>query len=291
MLRVSKNLLSSLGVDTSSLYQTLSARSIAAALREQDLGSLVADLREVVPDVSDQYTDSFANEDYRRYWELKIRGQQAFQIRSVLDTLTRIDGGDLSVVDIGDSSGNHAAYIQALAPQGKVKEIISANLDPVAVQKIKDKGGKAYLCRAEDLGELDINPDLLLCFETLEHLIDPVGFLRRLACSDSAEHLLLTVPYRRDSRFGGYHLRAVDQGGSETLSPEKVHIHEYCLEDWLLLAHFSGWRSLFAEIYLQYPRRSIYRLSAPLWRKLDFEGYVGILLKRDLRFSDQYTGW
>lgn len=279
------------GVDTTALYQKLSAASIQRSLREQGLVRIRDDLRRIVPDVADQYTAGFDAVAFERYWEVKMRGLHAFQTSCALDAIAHLGRGDLTVVDLGDSSGNHAAYLRALAPEGSVKRVISINLDQTAVDKINAKGGEAILARVEDVKLDGLRPDLMISFETLEHILDPIGFLRGLAVADSAAHIVISVPYRRDSRFGGTLMRAPLQQMSQQITPEETHIFELSPQDWELLARFAGFKSVFRRVYLQYPRRSPLRLMAPLWRRLDFEGFLVLFLERDFSLSDRYTGW
>jgi hypothetical protein len=153
------------------------------------------------------------------------------------------------------------------------------------------EGGEAILCRAEELDTINISPDLLISFEMLEHLTDPAKFLHNLAENGSADNLLISVPYRKMSQFGGSHLRLNINELPDTMSAEDVHIYEFSVDDWLLLAKFSGWKPVFTKVYWQYPRNNIGRIMQPLWRETDFEGFVVMFLKRDLSFSKQYTGW
>lgn len=244
-----------------------------------------------MPDVSDQYTRHFDQADFDFYWEKKMRGLHAFQISCALQALTQLDGEKLTIVDLGDSSGNHAAYLRALAPKGSVGRIIGVNLDETAVSKIRSKGGEAIHSRVEDIVLEGVRPDLIMCFETLEHIIDPIKFLRNLSGSRVADHLILTVPYRKNSRFGGSLLRQPIQSLPSEITPEETHIFELSPEDWRLLALFAGYRTIFTRIYRQYPRKSILRVTKPIWQTLDFEGFVGLFLERDRSLSDKYAGW
>tara|TARA_Y100001970_G_scaffold179552_1_gene218602 strand:+ start:14657 stop:15499 length:843 start_codon:yes stop_codon:yes gene_type:complete len=280
-----------MGVDTGALYQKLSASSIRAALAEQDLAKLCNRLREIVPDVTDHYTQSFDQVAFERYWETKMRGLHAFQTSCALDAMAHLDRQGLTIVDLGDSSGNHAAYLRALAPEGTVSRVVSVNMDEAAIDKINAKGGEAVLARVEDFSFDGVRPDLLMSFETLEHILDPIGFLRSLAVADTAEHIVLSVPFRRKSRFGGALMRRSPKDLPAQITPEETHIFELSPVDWELLARFAGFRKIFARVYLQYPKRSPLRVTAPLWRRLDFEGFLVLFLERDNRLADCYTGW
>lgn len=291
MLSVVKKMLRLLGFDTRALYQNLSAASLRAAIEAQGLEPICDKLHKVVPDLRDQFTGVLDETEYRRYWELKMRGLHAWQTLLALEALKHIGGAGLTLADIGDSSGNHGLYLKALAAPGKIARFISVNLDPVAVAKVQAKGGESILSRAEDLEHSDLRPDLFLSFQTLEHLTDPVRFLHGLAIKGSADWMVLTVPYRRASRFGGGHLRLPESELPAKLTAEDVHIYEFSPEDWALLCRFAGWRPEHTTLYRQYPPRPPLRLTAPLWRALDFEGFFGMILARDLSLARRYVDW
>jgi hypothetical protein len=291
MLSTAISLARGLGIDTRAVYQRMAAGSLEAALKDQGLAELCARLRQIRPDLSDHYTGAFDRDEYLRYWEPKMRGLHAWQVRCALQAMERMGGQDLVLADIGDSSGNHGAYIRALAPAGQVQRVVSVNLDPVAVDKVRARGGDAILSRAEELDLQGLAADLFLSFETIEHLTDPVRFLHGLAHRGRAKYLLMTVPYRRESRFGGSHLRLAEGNLPERMTAEDVHIYEFSPDDWLLLARFAGFKPVFTDIYRQYPMRSPLRLTAPLWRRLDFEGFFAAFLERDLTLSNRYVDW
>lgn len=291
MLSTAKTVARAAGLDTRALYQKLSAASIEAAVAEQGLAELAGRLRQVIPDISDQYTGGFDPEEYRRYWEIKMRGLHAFQVRLMLDSMAHLGRKGLVLADIGDSSGNHARYLQALAEPGSIERVVSVNLDPVAVEKVRAKGGDSILARAEEMDLEGVRPHLFMSFEMVEHLTDPIRFLHRLAERGSAEHLLMTVPLSPTSRFGGFDLRQPEGQMPARFTAEEVHLFELCPADWLLLARFAGWRPVFQRRYHQYPLRSALRLTAPLWRRLDFPGFWGVLLERDMTVATRYADW
>lgn len=291
VMAAAKTLARSFGVDTRAAYQRLSAASIRAAVAEQGLAPLVERLRQIIPDITDQYTGGFDPVEYQRYWETKMRGLHAFQVGLMLDSIAIIGRSGLVLADIGDSSGNHARYLQALAPAGAVERVISVNLDPVAVAKVASKGGDSLLCRAEEMDLEGVRPDLFTSFEMVEHLTDPIRFLHRLAERGSAEHVLMTVPLVKSSRFGGVDLRQPESAMPARFNAEEVHLFELSPPDWLLLARFAGWRPVMTRSYRQYPRLGPLRITQPLWRHLDFEGFWGVLLQRDLGVASRYADW
>jgi SAM-dependent methyltransferase len=279
----------SLGLDTRALYQKLSAASLDAAAKEQDLLDLRQRLRAILPDIRDQYSLAMDEAEYLRYWECKMRSLHAFQVQTALKAIAHLGGSDLVLVDIGDSCGNHAAYLKALEP--RIKRVISVNLDPVAVEKVKAKGGDALLARAEEMDLEGVAPDLFMSFEMVEHLTDPLRFLHRLATLGRSPWLLMTVPYVRQSRFGGRELDMAAHALPSTITAEEMHLFELSPRDWVRLARFSGFSPVLQRIYRQYPTRHPLVVTAPLWARLDFEGFFAVLLKRDLSLANRYTAW
>jgi hypothetical protein len=280
--------LRAMGIDARRAFQTVSRASLQAAIVEQRLDDTVGHLRRLVPDPSDQYSHDFDSAEFARYWELKMRGLQAFQVNSALEAIARIGRANLTLADIGDSSGNHGIYIRGLAAQGQVGRYVSVNMDPIAVEKIRRKGGTAELSRAEGLPE-NLEADLYLSFETVEHLTDPLRFFHSLSARKA--DVIFSVPFCRSSRFGGHMLRQPLSALPESLTPEVLHIFELSPTDWRLLTHLAGFRCLQQRVYLQYPCRHPLRITRLLWRRLDFEGFVTFHLTPDENLSRRYTGW
>lgn len=245
------------------LYDLL-RRSIAAGSKQRGDAHLKKRLAEIAPDLSRQYTNFSVDTPYLVE---NVRSMHAFQI-GLLQSAILLTQDPRVLVDIGDSAGTHAAYLKAMKPQ---LEVYSANLDPVAVAKIRAKGLKAELCRAEDL---KMRADIFFSFEMLEHLTDPFSFLHRLSERGGCEHFVVTVPFVRRSRVGMHQLRH----GRGAMNAENTHILELSPADWRLAFEFAGWRVVEEDIYLQYPTWHPLWLTKPLWRKVDFEGFYGAIL-------------
>jgi hypothetical protein len=286
-----KSLLRKLGLNPTKVFQTLSRLSLQSALREQRLLDLCEKLRQIVPDISDQYTQTIELEEYREFRELKTRGMHAFQVQRILQTIAAIKHDNITIADIGDSSGNHGAYIKALDTNNRIGRFLSVNLDPVAVKKVRSKGGEAIQCRAEELNVEGIKPDIVLLFEILEHLTDPIRFLHGLASDGNVDQIIATVPYRRKSRFGGAYLHMPKHKMPDTFNAENIHLFELNPEDWILLAKFAGYRTVSAPIYYQYPKRAFLRILSIMWRRYDFEGFLALHLVRDNELSERYVDW
>lgn len=164
----------------------------------------------------------------------------------------------------------------------------SINIDPAAIERIKAKDLKAVCDRAENVAKYVNKVDIALCFETLEHLMNPCEFLHRLSYKTNTTYLIITVPYVKRSRVGLHYIR---RNWNVVINAENTHIFELNPEDWKLLVIHSGWKVIQQKIYYQYPKWGFYRLTKPIWRKYDFEGFLGLILKRDHTYSDRYKDW
>ncbi|MBP7529548.1 MAG: methyltransferase domain-containing protein [Syntrophorhabdaceae bacterium] len=277
-----------LGIDINALLEGISAWSIRMTYGENGLKDLVARLREIIPDISRQ--EESEKDVFDAYIELKRRTLQAFQCRLMLQMLKSRAQNVATVVDIGDSAGTHMLYLKALAGENLRLDTVSVNLDPRAIEKIRQRGLDGVLCRAEDLDLGDRKIDVFTSFEMVEHLHDPAIFFRRLAVRSECDRMLITVPYLKKSRVGLHHVRHRSSG---PIFAEDEHIFELSPEDWSLLLLHSGWNVVSSHIYYQYPRRwlLVSNALAWFWRKTDFEGFWGAVLEKDRTVSDRYQDW
>jgi hypothetical protein len=274
------------GINHRVIIEQIAKWSLSKALNQNGLYPLVEKLQTIIPDITDQYS---RNHEFNDYWNLNIRGQQAFQISLILEALANTIKNEITVVDIGDSSGNHMLYLKKILRDRKI-DTISVNLDEKAIDKIRAKGLKAILCRAEDLVINNTEIDLFTSFEMAEHLHNPAIFFYRLAKRTHCNKLLITVPYLKQSRVGLHHVR---NRSHEPTFAENEHIFELSPRDWNLLVLHSGWKVTFSKIYFQYPKRwpIFSNFLATFWRITDFEGFWGAVLEKDTSFSDLYQDW
>ena len=275
------------------LIEKLLLKSLQFSSKQRGEQELRGELEEIVKDISNQYT-TFTIAPDNKYINTKLRCQHAFQMRLLLDAIEKVGlqrQSTINIVDIGDSSGTHLTYLNSLAAARSFDvNSLSVNLDPVAVDKVKALGLDAVLCRAEEFHKLENGfvPDLFILFETLEHFFDPISFLRAMAVESPCEHIVLTVPFVKFSRVGMSHIR---DGSSRTVMAENTHIFELCPEDWSLIFSFSGWEIIHEEKYTQYPKYHILSWTKCLWRKYDFDGFYGVVLKKHMATSDRYLSW
>jgi len=264
-------------------------KCVKLALREQELTELYRKLETIVDDekLKHQYPYiGYAAFD-KSYYVSKIRAQHSFQISMVKKALRLFDRpkNGMTIVDIGDSAGTHILYLRELL--GEIKSL-SVNLDPQSVELIKSRGLEAIQCRAEELEQHNIKADLFLSFQMLEHLSDPVHFLKNLADKSSGDYLVITVPYLAESRVA---LRYIRDELREKRQAGHVHVFELDPEDWKLLFRFAGWEVVAEKIYYQYPRAWYGRWLKHYWRVSDFEGFYGVVLRKNRGWSELYLDW
>jgi len=259
-------------------------KSIYAAVKEQGFLDIMDQLVISVPDITHQYSTFDLNSDYLK---TNVRAMHAFQIYLVNHALNSLNKKNLTIVDIGDSSGTHIQYLRNLYKDYDMR-FISVNMDKTAVNKIKEKGLEAIHCRAEELSHYSINADIFLSFEMLEHLMNPISFLKDLSDKTTCERFVVSVPYLSSSRVGLHHIR---NDAKRKCTSENTHIFELSPSDWRLLFMHSGWSIISEKVYLQYPTKSPLKVMKGYWKKYDFEGFYGAILSRDHSWSQLYNGW
>jgi len=272
------------------LKKTMEA-SLISSCKERGQEKIKKKLMTIVPDLSEQY--SFIKMDVSDpYVEHKMYGQHAFQISLAIEALDLLkpDSKSITVVDIGDSAGTHSLYLKEfMKEKSTIIDVLSVNLDPVAIEKIENRGLKAKLCRAEDFHKEHSSPaDIFLSFEMLEHLLSPIEFMHEMATKSQCQYFVITVPYVTKSRLGQF----IDNPNeSKNFCAENTHIFELSPKDWDRLFRFSGWRVLKRDRYTQYPLKNPLYLTKKIWEKFDFNGFYGVILEKDLSISQRYQDW
>lgn len=283
-----KKTFSLLGLEPLAVHKKTGIWSIRKAINQSGLYPLVERLREIAPDISDQ--ESSGKGTFDEYWEVKRRALQAFQCSLMLKHVNDINSEKLTVADIGDSAGTHMLYLRELTKDRFSIDTISVNLDARAIEKIRQRGFKAILCRAEELDLGDQHIDFFTSFEMVEHLHNPAIFFRRLAKRSKTDKMIITVPYLKASRVGLHQIRYKT---NKKIRAEEEHIFELSPQDWTLLFLHGGWKVIHSQIHSQYPQRwpIISLLLKLFWRHSDFEGFWGVILEKDTTVSDLYQDW
>lgn len=197
-------------------------------------------------DVTDQYSNLKIDTEYLK---LNVRAMHSFQL-SLIDRaflyLNLIDEKfkrEIKIMDFGDSSGTHCQYIKKLYPYHNIKTL-SVNIDSKAIDRI-DVKGLPVMQIAEELNYNALTKrDVVMSFQVLEHLENPIKALRNL--SIITDKLVLTVPYVKQSKIGIQDFK--------NINPENTHIYELSPTDWKKLFRYTGWKVKIEEIYYQYPR-------------------------------------
>ncbi|MHC9543664.1 MAG: hypothetical protein AB9903_29480 [Vulcanimicrobiota bacterium] len=290
MKELIKKICKALRINHHDLIEKIGFFSLKLALRENKYNELMATLRSVAPDISDQ--EESTKDSFNSFYEFKRRQLQAFQMNLVMARLQNEfqKNKDIVIVDIGDSAGTHMLYLKKLTEGNWQINSLSVNLDPRAIRKIESKGLKAILCRAEELDLHDIKPDLFVSFQMLEHLHNPALFFYRLTRKSSCNKFVITVPFVRSSRIA---LNSIRNKTMQKVFAEDEHIFELSPDDWKLLLQHAGWKTLSTKVYYQYPK-NIFIISSLLslfWRITDYEGFLGLSLEKDETFSNLYQDW
>lgn len=280
-----KKILKLFNIDPLDLLNRLFIKSLKISIVEQGISEIYKKLEEIVPDIKDQYSSFKLDSEYLI---TNVRGIHSFQV-SLINEAIKLSFSKkiLTIVDIGDSAGTHIQYIKEIHKDKQIKSL-SVNLDENAVNKIRAKGLDAILARAEDLKQHSINADIFLSFEMLEHLINPLEFLHNLSENTNSDFLVITVPYIKESRVALHHIR---NNTKKIFTAENTHIFEFSPEDWNLIFKHSGWKVVEEKIYYQYPKRGIWKFTRHLWKLYDYEGFYGVVLKRDNTWSSLYKDW
>jgi hypothetical protein len=113
-------------------------------------------------------------------------------------------------------------------------------------------------------------------------------FLYDLSSKTQVKYFIGTIPFVKQSRVVLKHIR---EGRAEPAYAENTHIFELSPDDWRVIVQHAGWRIVQEKIYYQYPRKGLLRVMQPLWAKMDYEGFYGMVLARDPKWSSLYKDW
>ncbi|MDB9956482.1 hypothetical protein OAD48_00310 [Candidatus Pelagibacter sp.] len=264
-------------------------QSLKVAAKEQNLLANIEKIEKIISDYSKQYNHGVID---GKFWNYKVRAHHAFQLQMCLNAINLFKKNFLKkkvrIIDIGDSSGTHVNYLKNIVDDLEI-ETLSVNLDPLAVKKIQQNGHQAILARAEDIENYDIDKDIFISFQTLEHLNSPIDFLKSISDSSSCKYFVITVPYLAKSRVALEYIR--NQTDEKEVHSENVHIFELNPKDWKLIFKHAGWEILEEKIFYQYPKFSPLRLLKSAWREFDFEGFYGVILKRNDKWKNKFKDW
>ena len=242
--------------------------------------------RKLIPDFSDHFTTAVESREVERRIRLLIVAETDF-IRSEIEEFTN-KGNRCSYADVGDSDGSVQLLLQSYF-RSDILTTTGINLQKSAVEKIRRKGLNAVCADALTLHKQEgITYDLLSVFETLEHLPDPIGFLRGIRATVEGK-LIVSVPFIRCSRVGmGYLSEKWPHEKTPTI--ENTHIFELSPKDWTKIFMHTGWKIEREKKLMMYPASGISRLLLqPYWRYVSFEGFWFVSLQKNDEYSSRFV--
>lgn len=253
---------------------------------DRELKKIWDDSLETFPDFSQHFSIPTVEVEE----EARIRMLIAAETSFVYESIERIKNDvtlPVTFADIGDSDGSVRYLLSKMYADSEL-DSIGLNLQAQAVAKMKKLGLKAICENAMDLSDKEMSFDIVSVFETLEHLSDPIGFLKSMSKIVNKE-LIISVPYLRKSRVG---LQYLNKNWPEEVKStiENQHIFELSPTDWKKLMIHSGWKIQKEKIIKAYPRLSYHRLILePYWRYMSFDGFWFVSLTKDNTISRNYS--
>lgn len=242
---------------------------------------------EVLPDLKDHFaTVRVGAEDQVRLRMLLCA--QAVFIREVIDALNKNGDAVNGWVDVGDSDGAARLLFLKSAPDMKGLRTFGVNLEQEAVEMIRSKGLEAECMNAMDLHKKGNSFDVVSVFETLEHMPDPIGFLERIY-QVVGRHLVISVPLIRTSRVGLSYLTPKWNPQNKPAYSNN-HFFELSPRDWRKLFSHTGWAVETEWKVRQFPRSGpLNWMMSYAWRRVSFEGYWFVSLKKDQILSNRFS--
>jgi len=237
------------------------------------------------PDFSEHFTFIVDNKEVEHRIRLLVVAETAFMKKAISDVLQTMER--CSYADIGDSDGSVQLLLQKYFPSNRLKSV-GINLQKGAIRKIEERGLNAIYADAQSLKDQKITYDVVSVFETLEHLPDPIGFLKGLT-SIVNKSLIISVPFIRHSRTGLYYLtNRWEKDRKATI--ESTHIFELSPKDWRKIFLHSGWKVDHEQTLLMFhPRRLSRLILQPYWKYESFEGFWFASLSPCDQYSSQYS--
>lgn len=169
-------------------------------------------------DVTRHYGDQVMDGTFRYVQEGFIQARLAF----IRDALGAAEVEASTFADVGDSNG---VFLKALGKSGT-----SVNASATVLSNI---GGVSTLeASLPCVPVTDGAFDYTLCFETLEHVHDPIGSLRELA-RVSRKGIIISVPWVRRTTIHPYWL-------DRSRPAAEQHVFECADADWRRLLTYAG---------------------------------------------------
>lgn len=170
------------------------------------------------------------------------------------------------VLDVGCGAGATGAALAAAGAERRV----GVELDTEAAELARGSYDAVHAGRAEEIvPALGERFDTILCYDVLEHLTDPAGFLRDLrAVAVVGARLHVSVPNARHWSLVRDLVVRGTFGYAEAGHRDKTHLRWFTRRDLVALLDGTGWHVLRVD---HGPLRPVSRLAARLTRGLSTE--------------------
>lgn len=269
------------------VFNYFSVMSVFKAVNEEPRMRQMWDLsKTVLQNLTDHYATLQIDTEGQGRLRLLLCAQAVF-MRKVVESLSKKGNTVNGWVDVGDSDGAARLLFLKSSPQMGGFRTLGVNLEPEAVALIRSKGLEAQCLNAMDLHKTGVTFDLVSIFETLEHMPNPLGFLESIQ-PVVGRRLIVSVPLIVSSRVAlGYLSPKWSVPNQPTYSNN--HFFELCPSDWKKLFSHAGWTIEDEWKVCQFPRSGpLNWLMTYAWRKMSFEGYWFVSLKKDDTFTSRF---
>jgi 2-polyprenyl-3-methyl-5-hydroxy-6-metoxy-1,4-benzoquinol methylase len=252
--------------------------------RSPSLTTMWSKTLEYFPSFENHFSDKTLDKEIEARIRFLVAAECAFVHQEIDEIIKR--KGTCTYADIGDSDGSVRVVMESIFKK-PVLSTVGINLQQKVVDRMKNAGMNAICGDASEIGDKGERFNIVSLFETMEHLPDPIGFLKKIS-SVVEDRLVISVPYLRKSRVGLQYTEGqwpVDRA----VTVETVHIFELCPEDWNKIFRHSGWKIERQSIVKMFPEGGYLDfILGKYWRMMSFEGFYFVSLKKDQTISSKY---
>lgn len=231
MLRTTKNILKKFGVDVG--WKEFAMQRYQKKLR-QNTGFRYWFEHESSRWVSDHYGEKHITENFTQMH----LSSQLYELTGLLSRRMG-DIGNASVLDAGATDG---LFLERL----KIKNGIGLNFLQVNAKQITSDGFVACVGDIEKIPFADKSFDYVICCETLEHVLNPIGTLTELA-RVCRKKIYLSIPWLSKTR-----LNARPVGWPDVES----HVYEYSDVDFPKIVTWANVRIIYSDFVNVFPQPS-----------------------------------
>lgn len=268
------------------IIRALSIRAVDRVVAaSSDMREMWAATLRHFPSFKNHFSDPVDDAETEARIRFLVAAECSFIAREIVEVLKQRP--TCSYADIGDSDGSVRIVMSDKFGNDRL-ETVGINLQSAVVERMKKMGLNAICEDAIAVGNRGTCYDVVSLFETMEHLPDPIGFLQKIGVVVK-DRLVLSVPYIRQSRVALNYL--TDRWPkSRAITVETVHIFELSPKDWRRIFMHSGWAIEREWIVRQFPEAGpLSWILSWYWRRVSFEGFYFITLRKDTSQSSRYS--